>query len=524
MLFILGVISILAVLASRYRFPFPVLLVFAGLGIGLMPGLPHVQIDADVVFLLILPPLLYSSAVLFPWSELRANIRSILLLAIGLVLATMTAVAYTSWLFIPGMTLAAGFVLGAIVSPPDAIAANAVLGKLSIPRRIQNVLEGESLVNDSSGLVAWQFAVAALVTGAFSFKMAAAEFFVMSIGGTAIGLVAAFILRQIFRRVNEAAVELTLSLMTPYIVYLLAEQCGVSGVLATVAAGIYLGHHSDDILSSRARLDSGPVWGFVQHLLNSLVFILIGLQFPAIMKGLHPMPGLHLIFCLLLVVGVVIVVRFAWIFAVSWLLKRVFVPKALQEPPIENRHLVIMSWCGMRGVVSLAAALAIPHINAQGEDIPERNLILFLTFGVIFSTLILPSLTLPWLVRKLRADSPERGQESEFSARVKLMQAGLASLNTNAIKLGLEPTRPVIEALRSHYEFRLERYEHQLSTPEREPVSPEVLRTLISLVNDQMRKKLRTMSDHGEIEEPIRLKIRRDIDAMEQRLFNMFGG
>jgi Na+/H+ antiporter len=521
-LLLLGLVSVLAVVASWLRFSYPILLVVAGLLIGLTPGLPDVNVNPEAIFLLVLPPLLYSSAFLFPWRDLRANIRTIFLLAIGLVLATTAAVGFSSAWLIPGMTLAAGFVLGAIVSPPDAVAATAVLKKLPIPRRVLKVLEGESLVNDASGLVAYQFAVAALVTGVFSASAAAWELVWMSVGGVGVGLVLAWLFGIVVGRVQEPVVETTASIMNPFVVYLVAESIGVSGILAVVACGLYVGHHHEEIYSGRARLDMGPIWRIVQHLLEATVFVLIGLEFPALLKGLEHLPGLELLGSLFFVVAVVVATRFAWIFSFSWVLKRIFIPKKLQEPPIANRHLLIMSWCGMRGVVSLAAALAIPRLTAAGEETPGRDLILFLTFGVIFFTLVTPTLTLPALVRRLGMGngSPAEPDEGtgEFDTRVELLDFALARLPETAARHDLSESHPIVRLLAEHYVRRRATYADRgnlgLSAQEHAVQLGDLIKDLTS----QMRMRLRDMARTGRITEEVRLQIRHDLDADEQRM------
>lgn len=519
---LLGIISFLAIIAAWVRFSFPVLLVIAGLLIGVFPGLPKVHVEPDFVFLLILPPLLYSSAFLFPWKDFRANVRSIFLLAIGLVIATTVAVGFASAWFIPGMTLAAGFVLGAIVSPPDAVAASAVLKKLSIPKRVLSVLEGESLVNDASGLVLFQFAVAALVTGAFSPHAAALDFLWVATGGPAIGLLLAWGIGKILTRVQEPVVEMTFSIMIPFLVYLVAEEAQTSGVLAVVAAGMFLGHHSDEIFSNKARVDLEPVWGFIRHLLESLVFILIGLEFPSLLKGLRPIPEEHLFLSLFLLVGLVVAVRFAWIFAVSWLLKRVFVPKALQEPPILNRHLVIMSWCGMRGVVSMAAAMSIPRTTADGEPTPDRYLILFLTFGVIFTTLLLPTLTLPTLVKKLRA-GVNNDRSRRQTIRLRLSESALEQIPTLASRCGIDTQRPVVMALMEH--FRQRKLLHASHSAMKEDIlenNSQALHNFVAAIFQELRRELRAIQERDEIDEEDRRVIRNELDIEEMRLQRFF--
>ena len=524
-LFLAGVISLLAVLAQKWNFPFSVLLVLAGLAIGFTPGLPHVEVEPDAVFLLILPPLLFSAAVMFPWRELRAHLQPILGLAVGLVLATMVAVAGAAWWFIPGMTLAAAFVLGAIVSPPDAVAANSILRRLSIPRRVETILEGESLVNDASGLVAWKFAVAALVTGTFSLREATGQFFLIAAGGTVIGLVMAWIIASILKRVGEPVVELTLFLMTPYLVFVLAEIAGVSGVLAAVSAGMVIGHRSDEIFSSRARLDSAPVWGFFQHLLNSIVFILIGLQFPAIMEGLGPVPWPHLLLYLAIVTGVVIGVRFAWFFLLDRLLHHApFLRRRVpREDPASQGELIVMSWCGMRGVVSLAAALAVPELMADGTEVPQRDLILFLTFGVIFFTLVVPSLTLPALVRRLGLTVAGPSLDAEVAMRTVVMRHGGAAVDRILAREGIDPTLPFCNFLREHFETRVRRYEQHLDAGADRQLDNQSVRRIVAGVTDELRTYLREASARGEIDEHLRAKIRRELDAEEIRLLHLFG-
>jgi len=522
-LFLLAVISLLAVIAARWSFPFSVLLVVAGVAIGLAPGLPHVEVEPESVFLLILPPLLFSAAVMFPWRELRENLRPILGLAVGLVLATMVAVAGAAWLVIPGMTLAAAFVLGAIVSPPDAVAANSILARLRVPRRVQTVLEGESLVNDASGLVAWKFAVAAMVTGMFSLREATVQFFVMAFGGVAIGLVSAWLVASILRRVGEPAVELTLFLMVPWLVYLLAELAGVSGVLAAVAAGMLFGHRMDEIFSPRARLDAAAVWGFVQHLLNSIVFILIGLQFPAIMAGLHPVPWHELLWYLAVVAGVVIGVRFAWFFVLNWVLHRPLLLRRVTGDPAPKRGLLVMSWCGMRGVVSLAAALAVPEFLADGTPVPQRDLILFLTFGVIVITLIGPSLTLPALVRRLALSSGGGGPADEAMAREKIWQSGWQSLEQVAGRHGLGPGDPVVVMLGENFASHLERQRRHAAAADGALPDPAVSRALVRDLMAEMRTRVRELGQQGEIDESLRHRLRHELDADEIRLLRWLG-
>ncbi|HEY5812949.1 MAG TPA: Na+/H+ antiporter, partial [Terrimicrobiaceae bacterium] len=404
LLTLLGIISVLAVVAERVKFPLPIVLVIAGLLIGLFPGLPEVRLHPELVFLIFLPPLLFSAAWNFPWENFRSNLLPIFALAVGLVFATIISVACVSFWLIPGMTLATGFVLGAIVSPPDAVAATAVLRNLRIPKRLLAVLEGESLVNDSSGLVAYHFAVAAVVTGSFSLFDAATDFVWMSVGGSLFGLLVGAAAVYLHRWLRDPSIAVTLTLLTPYISYLPAERFGFSGVLAVVTTGLYIGHRSWEALGPESRIQRDSIWQLLDYLLNGVIFILIGLQFPSIIREMH-IPVRQMIFIGAAISLLVIGVRFLWVFPLVYLERHLF--RKGEKNSLSFGGLMIVSWAGMRGVVSLAAALALPLTTSAAEAFPHRHIILFLTFCIIFVTLVLQGLSLPWLVRKLRVEETD---------------------------------------------------------------------------------------------------------------------
>src|SRR5580765_2424976 len=308
-------VAVLALLARKLTIPYPILFVLGGLLLGLIPKIPRVRLDPELVFLFFLPPLLFPAALFTSWRDFRANLRPISLLAIGLVLITTTAIALLAHHFM-GLPLAAGFVLGAIISPPDAIAATAIAERLKVPRRIVTILEGESLVNDASALVAYRFAVAAVATGSFSLAQASVKFLIVGIGGVLFGLVVGWLAEQFHRRIVDAPIEITVSLLTPFAAYLPAERLGISGVLSVVTAGLYLGWRLPEITDFQTRLDARPVWDTVEFMLNGLVFILIGLQLPAV---LHAASGNmlskgQLVWDALLVSLAVIFVRILWVF------------------------------------------------------------------------------------------------------------------------------------------------------------------------------------------------------------------
>jgi monovalent cation/hydrogen antiporter len=511
-LILLGIISVLAVVAERVKFPFPILLVIAGLLIGLLPRLPEVRIDPEVVFLIFLPPLLFSAAWNFPWEDFRSNFLPILALAVGLVFATIACVGYAAHWLVPGMALAPAFVLGAIVSPPDAVAATTVLKNLRIPKRLSAVLEGESLVNDASGLVAYQFAVAAVVTGSFSIADATADFVWMSCGGSLFGLLVGMGVAYLHRHLRDPSVTVTLTLLTPYIAYLPAERLGFSGVLAVVTTGLYIGHRSWEALGPESRLQRESIWKLLDYLLNGLVFILIGLQIPAIVREMR-MPVGQMIFVGAAISFVVIAVRFLWIFPMV-LFEKYFLQR---DVPIGN--LVVASWAGMRGVVSMAAALALPLVTLTGEAFPHRHIILFLTFCVIFVTLVVQGLTLPWIARKLKVEEPNWDFQSESKARVSLLHELIKEVDDLIKNEPIPEYRESLERWKMHYQDRLRTLQDRLALPkETNRYATSRDGDLLPKLMDHARHRLARMRRTGEISEDVRRRIEHDLDVEEQRL------
>lgn len=519
LLLLLGMIGVLAVVAERIKFPFPILLVLAGLGIAFFPGLPDVKLNPELVLMIFLPPLLYSAAWNFPWQDFRANALPIFSLAVGLVLITIVCVAYAAHWLIPGMTLAAGFVLGAIVSPPDAVAATAVLKNLRVPKRLTSVLEGESLVNDSSGLVAYQFAVAAVVTGSFSLARAGTQFVEMSLGGVVIGLVVGVLVTSLHRQLTDPAVEITLSILTPYLAYLPAEKFGFSGVLAAVAAGLYVGHRSWEAFSPESRLQGIAIWRFLEYLLNGTVFILIGLQFPSIMEGLDHIPLWQLFVSGAAISGVVIIVRFLWIFPLAKLEQRFFPAPDDHSRRLSTGALVVASWAGMRGVVSLAAALAVPLTTATGENFPDRHIILFLTFCVIFVTLVLQGLSLPWLARKLKVEETRGEYQTEAQARIALLAELVSEISRIERHAATPEEKESLEFWQSHYTHRLEQMRQRVAASrEKMATAASHERKIFPQLMNHARRHLAQMRDRGEISEDLRRRIEYDFDLDERRV------
>src|SRR5580704_970310 len=395
---LLIVVATLAIVAKKVELPYPVLLVIGGLALGFVPGLPAVQLSPDIVFLFLLPPLLYPAAVFTSWRDFRANLRPILFLAIGLVLLTTVVVAAFAHA-LAGLPWPAAFVLGAIISPPDAVAATAITSRLRVPRMIVTILEGESLVNDATALVAYRFAIAAMMSGTFSISEAVGRFVLVALGGTGIGLAVGWLAAHVQRRLDDPPVQMTISLLTPFAAYIPAERLHLSGVLAVVAVGLFLGWRGPQILTARTRLNLYVFWEMTVFLLNGLIFVLIGLQLPRILHTFSSHSLKQLLWQGALISFVAVVVRIGWVFASTNGLRLINLALHKEEPYPAWRNAAIVAWTGMRGVVSLAAALAVPLPLSNGNPFPGRDYILFVTFCVILATLVLQGLSLPTLIK-----------------------------------------------------------------------------------------------------------------------------
>ena len=438
-LFLLLLSVALGWVARRLNFPYPIALVIGGAALGFLPEVPQFPFDPQFILVLVLPPVLYQTALLTSWRDFKANIRPIGLLAVGLVIATTLAVGATLKFVVPDIPWAAAFVLGAIVSPPDAVAATAILTRLNVPRRVVTILEGESLVNDASGLVLYKFAVAAVLTGTFSLRDASVEFVGVAIAGVLIGIVVGRVFISVHRYLRDVFIEVLMTFAVPYIAYILAESLHVSGVLAVVAAGLVRGRYAPEIVSAEMRIIARSVWKLFVFLLNSLVFILIGLQLSGIIGRLSGYSSGDLMLYATLVSAVAIAVRFAWIYPATYLPRMVSARLRERDPAPSEQELFIMSWCGMRGIVSLAAALALPLALEGGAPFPGRDLIVFLTFVVIAVTLVVQGLTVGPLIRVLGVGTDWSEHEEEQHARFALGKAAIAAISELEAKEGIAP-------------------------------------------------------------------------------------
>jgi CPA1 family monovalent cation:H+ antiporter len=511
--------GLLLLVASQFiRVPYPILLVLGGLAIAFIPGMPTVQLAPNLVLVAVLPPLLYGSAFFTSLRELRANLKPILLLAIGLVLITMVAVAVAAHAVIPGLGWSGAFVLGALVSPTDPTAATSIAQRLGLPRRLITLIEGESLVNDGTALVALKFAVAAVVTGSFSLAEATGEFALNVVGGIAVGLAVGYLIRQLRRRVDNPPVEITISLLSGYFGYLPARALGVSGVIAAVTVGIYMGWHTPELTNAQVRLQGVAVWEVVFLILNALLFALIGLQLPSIVDALSAHSTMQLIGYAALVSAVVIAARFAWIFSsgfVGHALSRRF---RREDPAASWASKTVLSWSGMRGAVSLAAALAIPLTIDSGASFPNRNLIIFLTFSVILVTLVLQGLTLPGLIRVLDLEDDGLAEKEEAKARIYAAQAAIDRLGELEAEEWVRDD--TAERLRGLYGFRQNRFRERFdpdgdgAIEDRSQAYQRLLRELI----DAERRAVEELRRERRIDDQVMRRVIRDLDLEESRL------
>ncbi|HEX2618425.1 MAG TPA: Na+/H+ antiporter, partial [Flavobacteriales bacterium] len=423
-LLLLFIIAVLHMLSARLHISYPIVLVLGGLGISLIPGMPLVQLDPELVFVIFLPPLLYEAAWTTSWRDFWKWRRPIGLLAFGLVFFTSSIVAVVAHAMIPGFSLAMGFLLGGIISPPDAVAATSILQGLRVPKRVVTILEGESLVNDASSLIVFRFAVAAILTGQFALVPAIGNFFWVAGMGIVVGLAIAYIIYWIHKLLpTTSSIDVALTIMSPYLMYLAAEELHVSGIMAVVCGGLFLSYRSSEFMNYRARIQGYSVWETLSFLLNGFVFILIGLQLPVITADLD-MPPLPALIYAVVISLLTIVVRFIWVFPATYIPR--FLSKRIRErerrPSL--KAVLLVAWAGMRGVVSLASALAIPLSLTDGSAFPYRNFILFITFMVILITLVLQGLTLPRIIAAL--DLPVEDTETEHERHLTRLQARMA--------------------------------------------------------------------------------------------------
>jgi CPA1 family monovalent cation:H+ antiporter len=517
-LVLLVVLPGISVVARQIDVPFPILLVVAGLILGVLPGLPDPELDPDLVLVLFLPPLLYQAAFFADLRDMRANIRPLTLLAVVLVIVTASVVAVVAHELLD-MPWAAAFALGGILAPTDPIAATAIMRRLGVSRQTVNVLEGESLLNDGTALVVYRAGVAAAIGGTFSLAEASLEFFGGIIGGIAIGLAVGWLIGRIRSRIDDIPTEITISLFTGYAAYLPAEQLGVSGVLAAVTAGIVLGWMAPRIASAQMRLQGYATWEIVVFLLNGVLFVLIGLQLPHVIDGIEGQSTADLIGYALAFFAVVVITRWLWV-NISIVLIRLIDRRPSQLARRTTwRDRVITSWSGMRGAVSLAAALAVPFETDAGQPFPQRDLIVFITFSVVVLTVVVQGLTLPWLVRVLGVHEDGAAEERE-ELRARLIAAKAALAELDALEEEGSIREDTLERMRGLYRYRKRRFAARAGKAEDDGFEDRslVYQQAVRRVLDAQREAIVGLRNSGDISSDVMRRVERELDLEDTRL------
>jgi Na+/H+ antiporter len=526
LILLLAVISAVALVAKRLKIPPAILLVITGVGLALIPGLPTLQLAPDLVLALVLPPIIYWDAVKMSWKEFRFNLRPIALLAIGCVVFTTAAVAAaTHWLL--GFPWAVGFVLGAIVSPPDAVAPLAIARRLQLPKRLVVILEGEGLANDATALVLYRFAVTAVMAGSFSFVEAAGSFAAILVGEVVWGIGVGWLMLRLRRWVRDPGIEIMLSILTPFVAYWPPEQLGGSGVLATVAAGLYVSWNGVRLIPAATRLPGIVFWDFLTYLIEGMVFLITGLQARRLIPVIRHHSVAELTFAAVVVCLVVIVARFVWMFPGTYL-PRWLVPAIRRyDPSPPWQWPFMLAFTGVRGIVSLAAALAIPFTVADGSPFPERDLILILTFCVLFVTLVGEGLTLPAVTRALglaNAGRRERQaeQDEEYKGRRRVIEAAIERLE--ALVEARKLPEAVVGPMRAHLRNRLEDVERHNDGNERYKKLARLSDELELSLIEAEREFINQLYRDGELRDEGRRRIERDLDLRDALLANLRPG
>lgn len=513
-LLLLAVVTVLAEVANKIKVPHPILLVLVGISIGLVPWFPDFALEPEVVFILFLPPVLYAAAWSTSWPDFKAARRPIALLAIGCVIFTMCAVAWITHTFIPGFGWAEAFVLGAIISPPDAVAATAATKGLGVPRRVITILEGESLVNDATGLIAYKYAVGAVLVGSFVLWEASLQFLWVAIAGIAVGLIVGQVFLWVHKITpNNPTSDTTLTFLAPYVSYLIAEEFHLSGVLAVVTSGLFLAWHSSEVFSQQTRLQARGAWDTVLFILNGIIFILIGLQLPMILRNITDIPFETLIGYGAVVSITVIVVRIIWVFPSTYI-PRISKWVRKREPMPDLRLTAIVAWSGMRGIVSLAAALALPLMMSDTKTFPNRNLIIFLTFCVIFSTLVLQGLTLPKLIKLLGIKPDPKENEEEHEVRMRVTSSVIEYIEENYSLQDGE----ILNQIKTKYEIRYQRLRRDAIDQKLSDAQYAKIQDIRQELLNKERSLILKMRSQGAISLEVLRRLENELDLEETRL------
>ena len=516
LLILIAVALALAALADRLRVPQAVLLVIGGMALAFVPGIGRLDLDPALVMALFLPPLLQASAYRTDWPAFRSNLRPILLLAIGLVFFTSGAVALVARAIVPGMPWWAAMTLGAIVAPPDAVAASAVLKQVRLPRRLVTVLEGESLINDAASLVLYRLAVTATVAGTFSPEAGLLQFVLAAVGGVAAGWAVARLAMLVFRLLADPLFDITAGLLAGFFAYFAAEQVHASGVLAAVACGLVLGRQQHAEFTGGSRLAQAAVWRFVEFILTALVFVLIGLQLRGIVERLDGQSPGRLLLLGAAVAATLIVGRFLWIFPATWLPRRLIPGLAARDPMPPLAEVTVLSWAGMRGVVSLAAALALP------TGFPARDIIVFLAFCAIFGTLVVQGTTLRPLIGWLGLKAEEEATPGLTEARVAMAGAALEAVRDHADSDAVpdehaDAAAEIVDELTTHVARIGGEGEHPDATADQFAAQQQLRLVAIEAARDKLHEQL------DELDAEAHRALAEELDLQEQQVRRVLG-
>ena len=507
----------LGALARWLSVPYPIVLVVGGALFGFIPGVPTVKLNPSIVLVVFLPVLLYGAAFFANLGDIRANLRAITLASVGLVLATMVAVAVVAHELV-GIPWSAAFALGAVVSPTDPLAAGLIMRRLDVPRRLVSAAEGEGLFNDATALVAYRVAVGAVVAGTFSLGHATLALIADATGGIAIGLAVGWVIAEIRKRTPDPQLSVTISLVSGYAAFIPADAVGASGVLAAVTTGIYMGIRGPSIIAPRTRLQGFFAWDLLAFIINSTLFVLVGVQLRTIVQNLSGYSTMTLVGWALAISGVAVIIRIVWFFTVPYLVRLLDRRPSQRARRIPARNRLLLGWSGMRGAVSLAAALALPLSTNDGTPFPDRDLILFLTFAVIFTTLVVQGLSLPALIRRLGISDDGAAEQEELRGRLVATKAALAQIDALAKE---DWTRDdTIERLRAAYEYRKRRLSARAGKIEDDGYEDRSLayQHAVQTVLGAQRDALVQLRSTGTISNETMNRIIRELDLEESRL------
>jgi Na+/H+ antiporter len=514
---LLVAIAGLGALARRLSIPYPIVLVIGRVIFGFVAGVPTVTLDPNVVLVVFLPILVYSAAFFAHLGDIRQNLRAITLSSVGLVLATMTAVGVVAHK-LTGMPWAAAFALGAVVSPTDPLAAGLIMRGLDTPRRLVSSVEGEGLFNDATALVAYRVAVGAVLAGSFSLGQATLALIADAAGGIAIGLAVGWVIAEIRKRTPDPQISVTISLVSGYAAFVPANAVGASGVLAAVTTGIYMGVRGPSIIPARVRLQGFFTWDILDFLVNSALFVLVGLQLRGIMQDLSGYSAGQLVGWALAVCGITVLIRVVWFFTVPYLIRALDRRPSQRDRRIPARQRVVIGWSGMRGAVSLAAALALPLTVKSGAPFPDRELILFLTFAVIFATLVVQGLSLPTLIRRLGITDGGEAADEELRARLVATKAALAQID--ALRDEDWARDDTLDRLHAAYDYRKRRLATRAGKIEDDGYEDRSLQyqQAVQIVLGAQRDALVELRRDGTISNETMNRVIRELDLEESRL------